>query len=194
MIGRLVREVTRIERRLLQRVYGFDAWHVGHAGEPYGRDIVRALNARPSASRGSAVEIGCGLGDILRRLTFARRLGLDRDRAALEAARFLATLQWSRDLRFAPFEFPSDHLDGRWDAIVMVNWIHAVEPARLTDAVAGYFERHLEPGGWLVLDTVPDPAYTYNHDVHALAPPASAINRLGTYSRGREVWALSKPS
>ena len=36
-----------LERSLLQRVYGFDRWHVGHAGEAYAADIVRYLNAWP---------------------------------------------------------------------------------------------------------------------------------------------------
>ena len=39
MSNRLTRRVVRYQRAALQRVYGFDSWHVGHAGEPYVRDI-----------------------------------------------------------------------------------------------------------------------------------------------------------
>ena len=102
-VGRLAH---RWERTLLQRVYGFDRWHVGHAGEVYAGDIVRSLNDWPADTRRAVVEIGCGLGDILRRLHFTERLGLDRDRGALDAARFLARFQVGPAPRFEPFEFP----------------------------------------------------------------------------------------
>ncbi len=72
----------------------------------------------------------------------------------------------------------------------MVNWIHLIEPAILRPALASYFNAHLQPGGELVVDTIADPAYTYNHDVHTLAPrecddsPPRALpsqsGRLGT--------------
>ena len=67
---RVGRTLQRLERNLLQRLYGFDRWHVGHGGERYAADIVSRLNGRPEADRESVVEIGCGLGDILRRLRF----------------------------------------------------------------------------------------------------------------------------
>jgi hypothetical protein len=55
-----------------------------------------------------------------------------------------------------------------------------------------YVTDHLRPGGCLVLDTVADPAYTYNHDVRELAPPGVTIEEIGRYARGRVVWALAK--
>src|ERR1700757_3230744 len=93
MSGKVGRTLHRWERTLLQRAYGFDRWHVGHAGEAYAADIVRYLNAWPAADRGSVVEIGCGLGDILRHLACGNRLGLDRDPGALGAARLLSRFQ-----------------------------------------------------------------------------------------------------
>lgn len=191
MIAKAARLVRRTGRRALQSVYGFDAWHVGHAREPYVRDIVRRLNARPSDARRSAVEIGCGLGDIIGSLHYATRLGLDREENVVRAARTLAWRQ--RGLRFAVFDFPSSHLTGSHDAIVMVNWIHAMPTETLRQAIESLFADHLRAGGCLVLDTVPDPAYTYNHDIHALAPSGASVERIGAYARGRDVWALGKP-
>jgi SAM-dependent methyltransferase len=173
-------------------LYGFDDWHVGHANETYVADIVHHLNARPRPARRSVVEIGCGTGDIIRRLQFDTRLGLDEDPNVLAAARFLSG--FSRGVRphFEVFKFPEDDLVGQHDAIVMVNWIHLHDPAVLGRAIASYFNAHLRPGGVLVLDTVADPAYTYNHDVKGLAPPAAAVRPVGRYPRNRDVWALNK--
>ena len=186
------RTLRRLERRLLQRVYGFDRWHVGHAGEAYAADIVRYLNGRAEADRQAVVEIGCGLGDILRPLRFRARLGLDRDPRVLAAARALALFQRGADLRFEVFEFPEAPLSGEYNAIIMVNWIHEIEPDRLGRAVHAYFAEHLRDGGCLILDTVQDPAYTYNHDVRTLAPPEAIVDRLGRYPRGRDVWVVGR--
>ena len=184
--------MRKIARKILRRFYGFDGWHVGHAGEVYAADIVRYLNAQPEAERGAVVEIGCGLGDILRRLRFRDRLGLDRDTGALAAARFLARLRGARQPRFEAFDFPGDRLTGTYDCVIMVNWIHEIDPAALRGAVHAIHAHHLREGGRIVLDTVEDPAYMYNHDVHALAPPGAAIDHLGAYPRGRHIWAVSR--
>ena len=186
------RTVQRLERGLLQRLYGFDRWHVGHAGEPYAADIVRYLNGQPEADRQTVAEIGCGLGDILRRLRFRTRLGLDRDPRVLSAARLLARFQGGTPPHFEVFEFPRARLAGTYNAIVMVNWIHEIDPEPLRQAVASYFVQHLHAGGRVVLDTVDDPAYTYNHDIQRLAPPGAVTDHLGRYARHRDVWVLRK--
>jgi SAM-dependent methyltransferase len=187
------RIVRRVERRLLQRIYGFDPWHVGHAGEPYVADIVRYLNHRPAADRQAVVEIGCGLGDIIRHLHFRTSLGLDRDPRVLAAARLLSVFQRRPRPEFEVFDFPEAPLSGEYDAIIMVNWIHEIEPSTLRQAVHRYVEMHLRHGGCLVLDTVQDPGYTYNHEVGSLAPPGALIERLGRYARHRDVWVVRRP-
>ena len=189
-MSKVARLAFRWQRSALQRVYGFDRWHVGHAGETYARDIVRTLNGWPDSERESVVEIGCGLGDILRHLRFRERLGLDMDRGALEAARLLARFQRGQSPRFEPFEFPRSPLTGVYNAIILVNWIHQVERDIVAGAVRTYAAHHLRPGGAVVLDTVDDPAYEHNHDVRALAWPGASIEQVGRYPRGRHVWVL----
>jgi len=188
MSNRLARRVVRSQRAVLQRIYGFDRWHVGHSGEPYVQDIVDALNRWPEPSRDAVVEIGCGLGDIVRRLRFRRRVGLDRDSGALAAARFLSRFSTVAPPVFEPFEFPGSPLHGVYNAIIMVNWIHQVDPETLAGALREYAAHHLRPGGAVVLDTVDDAAYEHNHDVAALAWPGASIAELGRYARGRHVW------
>ena len=113
-------------------IFGFDSWHLSRLSErPYALAIIAFLNSRPEAKRQSVVEIGCGLGDILRHLHFRRRLGLDRDPRVLAAARILAIAHRVSDLRLEQFDAPHATLSGTFDAIVMVNWIHQIEPERL---------------------------------------------------------------
>ena len=189
---RVGRTVRRLERAFLQRLYGFDRWHVGHAAEPYAADIVRFLNEWPEADRESVVEIGCGLGDILRRIRFRSRLGLDRDPRVLAAARLLSHFHGGTPPRFDVFDFPQAVLSGTYNAIILVNWIHDVDSPRLRDAIDVYLARHLRPGGGVVLDTVSDRAYTYNHDIQRLAPAGAVTVHLGRYARNRDIWVLRK--
>ena len=186
---RVGRTIERLKRRLLKRIYGFDRWHVGHADELYVADLVRHLNELPDRDRQAVAEIGCGLGDILRHLNFRTRLGLDRDPGVLAAARLLTRLQTAPP-RFELFDFPRARLTGTYNVIIMVNWIHQVDPEQLRTAVHSFFAQHLHPGGRVVLDTVDDPAYKYNHDIHVLAPPGAMIDHLGQYPRGRHVWVV----
>ena len=81
-------------------------------------------------------------------------------------------------------------MTGVYNAIIMVNWIHQVDPDTLRRAVRSYVADHLHPRGGVVLDTVEDPAYEYRHDIHSLAPPGAAIEHVGEYARGRHVWVV----
>ena len=105
-------------------MYGFDRWHVGHAGEQYAADIVylERVARRPIAR--PVVEIGCGLGDILAICAFIRASAWTATPAPSAAARFLARFQAGEPPRFEVFEFPRGQLTGVYNAIIMVNWIH----------------------------------------------------------------------
>lgn len=181
--------VRHLDRYLLKWIFGFDLWHVNRLGDrPYALRVIAYLNDLPEDRRGRVVEIGCGLGDILRRLQFRERLGLDADRAVLRAARLLAGSSRTGP-RFTDFTFPHP-LDGRYDAIIMVNWPHLVDEERLRPQLAEYVHAHLAPKGVLIVDTVQDPAYTHHHHIDRLAPAGSAVTKLGDFERRRELWAI----
>jgi SAM-dependent methyltransferase len=184
----------RPARHLLRSYFGFDKWHISTLyDKKYALDIVRHLNSRPAAGRTSAVEIGCGLGDILRHLRYRHRTGYDNERNALRAARFLSRLGLQGQMEYDYFEFPASPLKGTVDVILMVNWIHHVPPDVLKAKLADYFSNHLRPGGEMIIDTVQDKEYKFNHDIRFLTSDLPAtIDRLGEYQRQREIWLIKK--
>jgi SAM-dependent methyltransferase len=189
---RVAQFVRHLDRYVLRAVFGFDLWHVNRLSDrPYARAIVSYLNGLPEERRGAVVEIGCGLGDIIRRLRFRQRIGLDAERGAIRAARLLVRGSFASGLHFAELRFPHT-LDGRFDAIIMVNWPHLVDESTLQPPLDAYVREHLKPSGVLIIDTVQDRAYTFNHSITRLAPEGSTVTKLGDFARQREVWVIGQ--
>jgi SAM-dependent methyltransferase len=198
-VTRLLQKVhprlPRLTRIVLRRLYGFDPWHTSVFSErAYARGLVAYLNAKPPDERGSVVEIGCGLGDILRRARYATRVGLDRDQDVLRAAALLSRLGRQRGIQFATFDFPVSSLSGRYDVIVMVNWIHGVDPSTLVPQLQAYFATNLSERGEIIVDTVADPAYRHNHRIDELTKGLPClVRRIGDFERGRTLHAIGRP-
>jgi len=111
----------------------------------------------------------------------------------LNAARFLTRIRPGRKIGFECFQFPDSPLKTKADSIIMVNWIHHVPPEILRAKIKDYFDSHLLPGGELILDTVQDKSYKYNHDIAFLTTGiAATVTRLGEYQRQREIWSIKK--
>jgi SAM-dependent methyltransferase len=184
--------INKIFRKSLQMIFGFDKWHVATLQErPYAGDIINYCNK--VNSREIFAEIGCGLGDITRNVLFDKRTGYDMEAAVLRAAKWLPAKNKGSKPDFREFTFPESVLADKPDMLVMVNWIHHVEPAVLREKIAQYYNENLRPGGQLILDTVADPAYKYNHDIRQLTSGLDcSLHLVGKYARDREVWAIIK--
>src|SRR6476661_7699197 len=103
--------ITRMWRRGLRLIYRFDKWHVSSIDQrKYAQDIIFYCNKKDD--KHSFVEIGCGLGDILRNVKYKTKKGLDADANVLKAASLLARLQ-GQNIQFEVFSFPESSLIGR---------------------------------------------------------------------------------
>jgi SAM-dependent methyltransferase len=189
----LLIRLERACRHGLRLIFRFDDWHTSPLLErPYARDVIDHLNARPAARRVRVAEIGCGLGDIIRRVRYDFRTGLDADTRVLDAARLLARFGRRPAPCFERFVFPDGMLTGRFDAIILVNWIHHIPPDILGGKIKEYAREHLSPGGIIVIDTVSDSEYRYNHVVEDLTSGlACLVTVIGTYMRGRTIYAIA---
>ena len=114
---------------LLMFVFKFEKWHVTpYLARPYAVALVEYLNS--SKMHNSILEIGCGLGDILRRVKYDVRLGLDINLEAVQAANFISQyVDYSAtNINFLQSDLFSSDIKGKYDVVVSCNWIHRVPP------------------------------------------------------------------
>jgi hypothetical protein len=156
-------------------------------------DIISYLNNLPQEIRNSVLEIGCGLGDILRNLNFKKKTGYDREIQVLNAARFLNKFDRNK-IEFAEFIFPTTTLKHKYHVIIMVNWIHNIEPVVLKNKIKSYFLENLIQNGCMIVDTVQAKNYQFNHDINFLTAGLPVkIVKIGSYENEREIFAIFKP-
>jgi SAM-dependent methyltransferase len=171
----------------LSKVYGFESWHKYYRDKPYARAIIAYCNSLPM--RGSVLEIGCGLGDIIRRLRFDTKTGYDRSPEVVRAARIFSALTFA-NTKFREFDFIESAVDGSYDVIIMVNWLHDIAAEKLAPRIRRIFQCNLKPGGRLIIDTIANnPDYPFNHDILELTGDAAGqIMPLGEFAFGRRVY------
>jgi len=191
---RIYRRLLLAYNKLLAAAFGLDPWHAGLALDRlYPADIIAYLNKRGETARESAIEIGCGLGDILVRLNYKTKIGYDSDGAVLKAAKFKNMLSFQNKTQFVQLDFPGSFPNGKHDAIILVNWIHHLAPETLKSSVRVLYEKHLNPAGEIILDTVADPEYSHNHSMNEVVSGLNCrVLKIGDYPRGREIYSLLK--
>lgn len=180
----------------LRLIFRFDRWHlVTFYERPYAMDIVKYANDR--SSRSSALEIGSGLGDILRRLDYTSKIALDREKEVLSALVFITRLQnfGVNRIKVAVFDFFVDKVAGSYDVIIMCNWIHNISPLVLKEKIDSLVQCNLKIGGELVFDVVDNESYQFNHSVESLQKDLPVkIKVLGRYEYGRQVLSFTRLS
>jgi hypothetical protein len=193
IIHKLERRLHTTLRLVLQLIFGFDKWHTAPLqSKRYAQDVISYCNKQ--TQRTGYVEIGCGLGDIIRNVHYKHRYGYDIDKNVLNAAGFLTHLYCQKNISFHKFTFPNDRItcNGN-DCIVLVNWIHIIQPSVLKENIEKYFTENLNDSGFIIIDTVQDKEYQFNHDIKFLTSGLScSIEKIGDYERNREVWAIKK--
>lgn len=180
-------------RVLLRACYAFDKWHLAlFSDRPYAAAVVDYLNARLTI-RNDVVEIGAGLGDIIRRIHCGRKTILDKDEKVLQACKLLTRLHPCGEIAIERFEFPSSKLKGDFDAVIAVNWLHNIPPSELKSGLQTIFRGNIRPGGILIFDVVENLNYKFNHDPNYLLESLNCRSEeIGRFEYGRRVIAACK--
>jgi GalNAc-alpha-(1->4)-GalNAc-alpha-(1->3)-diNAcBac-PP-undecaprenol alpha-1,4-N-acetyl-D-galactosaminyltransferase len=176
--AKMRRVLDRLWLRALFRVFRFDVWHAGapYSCRPYKSQVVALAN---SLNPRFVVEIGCGLGDILRRIHAVERIGIDIDVRVIRAAKFLhPSIAWVHgDANEVSRLLP----DARTiDCLIMVNWIHAINEV----ALEGILAPLLNKTRYLIVDSIDadgPQSYRYKHDfsfLKSVAQPVSTVRVL----------------
>ena len=115
------------------------------------------MHANDKKNRNKAIEIGCGLGDIIRRLDFNEKVGVDNDKQVLNAARFISRFFDKNKTEFIFYDLVnSDALNETYDLVLIPNFAHAINSEILKKKIEHIFLNNLTNTGELILDVIED--------------------------------------
>ncbi|WP_203883644.1 class I SAM-dependent methyltransferase [Planotetraspora kaengkrachanensis] len=162
--------------RIIQALDRFHAAHPWDHNAHYHPWILRQL----PRSFGSALDVGCGTGDLARLLASRARAvdGVDADPAIVTRARELTPP--AVPVTFTVADAPHDLPPGPHDVVTCVAAIHHMP---FGDALAG-FRQHLAPGGTLVVVGLARAETPGDHLLGAAAVPAN-VGMAWIKNRGR---------
>lgn len=146
--------ISKLSRYVLWCYFRFDKWHTSPLwNRQYAVDIVKELNQHPNMN--NAMEIGCGLGDILSSLSVSNRTFCDVSSEVLCAAQFINSIKRNTaNDSYIVYDFLSDSIftDAIFDVIVIVNWIHGVPSGMLRPRIDHLINNNMKAGSILVFD------------------------------------------
>ncbi len=178
----------------LRLYFKYPKWHDLALIEcEYAQYIVRHLNKKQT--RGQVLEIGCGMGNILRNLDFETRIGVDIDNKVLKAFSFLNYFSSAnKNIKLINVGVNDLPIYKNCDAIVIVNWIHELDQETLVSYLNKLFHQYLSHGGELIFDTVSKKSYRHNHSIEAVIKSLSIekYTVIGQFRHDRKVYSLKK--
>jgi hypothetical protein len=188
---KIIGAFKKIFRIILMLFFRFDQWHTSPIeNRQYACDVIKEL--RKEANRNTAMELGCGLGDIIGNLDYKEKYFLDISENALNAAKFLQLFSFKDTYNiYKVFDFLVDLLeeDISLDAIILVNWIHGYDSQILRLRICKLIENNLNAHGILVFDIIDNNSnYKYNHKVQDLIDESRFdIKIIDGYKFGRKL-------
>lgn len=148
--------------RILQKIFGFDKWHVLGVYEyaAYKKEVVKIVNElQPRV----VVEIGCGLGEIISRIKAEQKIGVDTDKGVLRAARWL---NFRKHILFLDGSFDAINLSSlpfsEIDSLIMVNWLHGLPEERIRMELK-QLSKHMKVRYVVVDEILGATGYKYHH-------------------------------
>lgn len=183
-MNEFVKRCHTLARRIylypLYRKYKFDKWHfVPVAWKPYVKDIIGFIsdNTKNMKERGTIIEFGCGLCDIVgnKKLKRFTRIGVDSSVETCKAAQEL-----HKDIKIINGSF-GDIKGLDIEYLIAVNFIHDIH----SDQLEQYFTSliHDNRVEYLILDEIKGGDYKYHHDFASWEDKFnfSLVEKMGPY-------------
>ena len=175
--------VLREKYKKLQKKYGFDTWHLSpYEWREYTQKTAAYINAHLA---GKVVDIGCGLGGLLRHIKASTKIGMDIHEDVIQAARELS----DKSIIYKVGSF--DELVGEEciDYLITLGFTHGGTEETWKEPYHNIAQkndiRHF------VVDTVPEdgPSHFLNYR-NILPKNYELIDRMGPFLGGRciEIW------
>ena len=182
--------IMSLDKFILFKMFNFERWHSQTVfGKHYVPLIIKTVNL---SNPKHVVEIGCGLGEIILNIGAKNKLCLDQSQEVLNAASFISKLKFKKAV-FNKFDFTNDSLKGKYDVIIMVNWPHVINEKILKDKISIIFNKNLNNLGFIIIDTVADENYRYNHDINLITDNLICdVCKIGEFKPGRTIWKVIK--
>jgi hypothetical protein len=162
---------TRAYLSLLRSKYKFDPWHVtGNINcRVYKHQVLEVVKSLGAIS--GVVEIGCGLGDLVSNIETNERIGIDADDNVIKAAEYLN----GKKCKFISGSF-EDAGEYQADLLIMVNWIHELDPLVLANEIKKLGGRYK----FLLVDAITSDReeYKYKHDFNFMRNIGELVYRL----------------
>ena len=189
-IKKIVIFIMSVDKFILYKIFNFDKWHSQTVvGNHYSSLIIKTVNL---SKANNVVEIGCGLGDIILNINAKNKLCLDQSQEVLNAASFISKLKFAKAF-FKKFDFINDNLIDKHDVIIMVNWPHIINEKILGEKFSILFNNNLNKSGFIIIDTVNDENYRYNHDINLLTQNLNCdVHKIGEFNPKRIIWKVIK--
>ncbi|WP_022773692.1 class I SAM-dependent methyltransferase [Butyrivibrio sp. AE2015] len=145
-------------RALLQKIIGYDLWHVD-TKRSYAIDTVYRINQliiNDEIGDGEIVEIGCGLGDIISSIKTPYKLGVDIDTKCIQGAKILHPFT-----KFICGSF-GDIIDRNIAVLIILNVFHFIPPDKMYNSLNCLMENNEIRR--VIVDEVQSPPYQYHYD------------------------------
>lgn len=169
--------------RMLQKKYHFPDWHLSpYELRAYVQYVAQFINSRKDIQ--SVIDVGCGTGDLLRRLRCGAKIGYDLDENVLMAARFLDK---KKELGFKKGTF-SDITEKSTDCVVALGFMHT-QNEEYWRGVIGNFIECCEVA-YFIVDTLPKSEYVdgYVLDFANIFPyKYREIEKSGSFSLSKKI-------
>lgn len=189
IVNCIVGFLKREKYKKMQRTYHFDNWHISpYELRKYLQATVDYINSKDAQV---VVDIGCGLGEMLRRIKAADRVGMDVHEETIRAAEQLS----KGDITYCVGSFQELQMEKPIDYLVSLGFMHGgtEEAWRMSYRDAAKRNHILH----FVVDTVPEEGGSHYLNFSDILPDYyHLVDKMGPFLGDRyiEVYELDKES